>query len=721
MDWSVRPVAFPAMGADRERIFRMVVRDDGATGAGVSVQAADVVQQQIAADRVRMLYAQAPAAILISVAAAIALVLSGAHEGAAAHYKPWAAVMMALLLLRALLYGVFLRRDVLRQDAQGGEPSPDVVRRWERLYAVLVLLTGLHFALWPLLNFAEFGAISRLTVALTLGAMAGAAIAVLSILRWLALSYGALLLLPTSSLLLVYGGLDERVCGALGWIYWLMMLFAVSRTHAGLKRALELSHRHVEMVERMDRQSQALVEANRELADAQRETQRTNQVLEQRILERTAELHRLATRDSLTGLANRARLIEIAEHHLLSNAAPLALYFVDLDGFKEINDSMGHAVGDAVLSEVARRLATIATPDADAGGTIALARWGGDEFLLLRRRDSGDAADIAFAECLVEVLRDPVQNQPYSVRVDACVGIAHWPEDGQELQELIYGADMAVYAAKAAGRGKVRVYGDALAEVGRRRSAIRKALALTLSEGCVGLELVYQPVFAVPQRRLVSAEALLRWRHDDLGVVGPGEFIPVAENTGDIIALGDWVLHEACRFAAGLQADALPTVSVNVSVHQLLYPDFVAQVRAVLADTGLAPQRLVLELTESVFIHDQENIAPVFSALAALGLQLSIDDFGTGYSSLAYLQRVPAAQLKVDGSFVADLEGGGGPIVEASISLARAFGLKVVAEGVETEGQLRALEALGVDRVQGFLLARPESAAALQARAAAGV
>lgn len=685
----------------------------------------DRMQAQIANDSVRMLYAQAPGAVTVSVAASVALVLSASHDADFAPFLPWVAVMVVLLLLRAVLYGMFVRHQASFAGHTGGDAR--VARRWEAAYSGLVLLTGVHFTLWSLLYIEGFTEAHRLTVALILGAMAGGAIAVLSIVRWLALTYGALLLLPTSTLLIAYGGMDERLCGALGWIYWLTMLFSVSRTHAGLRSALELSHSNDQLLERMDRQSRALVEANVELAMAQRETRRANQVLEERIVERTAELQSLATRDSLTGLANRGRLIEIAETHLRPGAPRLALYFVDLDGFKEINDSMGHAVGDAVLYEVARRLAALATGHGDAlgddgsdPGTIALARWGGDEFLLLRSARGGHEADIAFAERLVEALRDPVQDQRYSVRVDACVGISHWPEDGEILEELIYGADMAVYAAKAAGRGKVRVYGDALAEIGRRRAAVRKALALTLAAGCEGLSLVYQPVFSLPDRRVASAEALLRWRHPELGVIPPSEFVPIAEQTGDIIALGDWVMHEACRYAAAVDPVRLPTVSVNVSVQQLLYPDFVAQVRSVLADSGLAPERLILELTESVFIDDQDEVAPVFSALAACGLRLAIDDFGTGYSSLAYLQRVPAALLKVDGRFVADIEDGGGPIIEASVSLARAFGMQTVAEGVETEGQLRALELLGVDSVQGFLLCRPESGEALRARLGAG-
>jgi diguanylate cyclase (GGDEF)-like protein len=599
-------------------------------------------------------------------------------------------------------------------SASTAPPAPNdawiiALTGWGWAYKGLVLASGIAFALWPLLFFEALPDLGRLMATLVLAAMAGAAAAVLSVRRWLALAYCGLLLLPPALLLINDVGLELRICGAIGLIYWLSIAFSVNRLHLGMERSLELVHRNAALVRDMNRQSRELVEANAQLASADQEMRRTNQALEQRILERTAELHRLATRDALTGLANRTHFMELAEAQLVEGNPPSALFFVDLDGFKEINDSMGHAVGDAVLYEVARRLAEA------AGGAIALSRWGGDEFVLLRRSCGDIAAESAFAETLLEALRAPVEDEPFSVRVDACIGIAVWPRDGESLQELIYGADMAVYAAKAAGRGKVRGFTDALAAKGKRHAQIRKALALSLTEGCQGLSLVYQPVFEIASRRVSAVEALLRWEHAELGRIGPGEFIPLAESTGDIIALGDWVLHEACRFAAGFPRERLPALCVNVSVQQLLYPDFVEHVKIVLSDSGLAADRLVLELTESIFIPDFDQIGRVFSALHGIGVRLAIDDFGTGYSSLAYLQRVPASTLKVDGSFVAALDSGGRPIIAATVSLARAFGMRVVAEGVETDAQLHLLAGLGIDQVQGYLLARPQSADDLRA------
>jgi len=293
-----------------------------------------------------------------------------------------------------------------------------------------------------------------------------------------------------------------------------------------------------------------------------------------------------------------------------------------------------------------------------------------------------------------------------ALRVDGCIGVAFWPEDGRTLDALIHGADLAVYAAKAAGAGQVRRYADDLASVWRRRVLIKHALGRAIANGDSALRLEYQPVHDARTRRVVSAEALLRWTDPYLGAVAPAEFIPLAEQSGDILALGEMVLQAGCRFAASLPEDRLPAVAVNVSAQQLRYPGFVATVERALEQSGLDPRRLSLELTESAFAIDAIGLEARMRELGRLGISFAIDDFGTGYSSLAYLQRLPARTLKIDRSFVAAIDGSGRPIIEAAVSLAGAFGLEVVAEGVEQEAQLQTLVALGVDRVQGYLLGR---------------
>lgn len=649
-----------------------------------------------------MLYAQAPGAMIVYISIATGLVLTGMRDMPASRFLWWILLLLAMLAARSILIFAFLRADKLQERSSGAEdhsarPAPF----WERAYAMLVVVGALHLALWPLFFFPGLSLSGRLIGALILSAMAGGGIALLSMVRWLALTFGALVLLPASTMLILSGGPDERICGVLGYIYWFAMIFSVGRTYRRLTDSMMLSHQNTLLVEQLNQQSDALIDSNHQLATAQHETEKINHALEQRIAERTHELQQLATRDSLTGLANRTCLIDIAEACFAPGQPPITLFFADLDGFKEINDSMGHAVGDSVLHEVARRIGVAAE------GAVAISRWGGDEFVILRKSEADPDDDLRFAESLIWAMRDPLNGHALPVLLDACVGIARYPDDGSTLQDLIYGADMAVYAAKDVGRGKVRTFTDALAEAGRRRAQIRKALAFTLAEDCVGLSLVYQPVFDNPSLQVVSVEALLRWHHSELGQISPGEFIPLAEKSGEIIAVGEWVLHKACGFAAGLDQETLPEICVNVSVRQLLHPNFFGRVQAALSDSGLSPERLVLELTESVFISDYEQVSKVFAALEIIGVKIAIDDFGTGYSSLSYLRRVPASTLKIDGSFVATIDNGSWPIIEASVSLARAFGMKVVAEGVETEAQLGALTMLGVDRIQGYLLGRP--------------
>jgi diguanylate cyclase (GGDEF)-like protein len=658
----------------------------------------DDVQRMVDRDRVRMLYDQAPAAVFVTIVASIGLVVSATYGDLSAAHWVWSGTMLTVLLARALLYAVHISVEH-RCIAQ---PFPEEVARWRRAYAALTVLAGAMFALWPPLFFPAQDETQRLAGALILGSLAGGSVAVLSIDRVIALSYGALMILSYSAVLVLIGSFAERVCGLLGLMYWLALVLSVNRTYQRLNQSLLLSHRNAALVEQLDGQSRELLETNQRLATAQEDLRGTNQQLEARILERTAELHRLATRDNLTGLANRSRLAELAAVHLRDGEPPLALFFIDLDGFKEINDSMGHAVGDAVLAEVGARLADVASDN------LVISRWGGDEFVVLRRTTGTPEQEAQFAERLLQALRAPIDDQNYSVRVDACIGVAHWPRDGQSLQDLIYSADLAVYSAKADGRGTIRPFDDVLAAQGSRKLLIRKELVRELAEGCRGLSLVYQPIFDAGGS-LLSAEALLRWQHAQLGPIGPAEFIPLAERSGEMVTLGMWVLREACRFAAGFEQAQLPSISVNVSVQQLLHPEFADDLRMVLAETGLEGGRLMLELTESVFIADYERIAGVFRELDMLKIRIAIDDFGTGYSSLSYLQRLPAKLLKIDGSFVRAFDAGGEPIIAAGISLGHAFGMRVVAEGVENMSQLHALLAQGVDGVQGFLLGMPQS------------
>ena len=649
-------------------------------------------------DRTRALYRQAPGAALVSMAAAIGLMIVGMDAGPGGAQWAWGAVMGLLLMLRVVLAVACRRRMTTARSAPV----------WNTLYTTLVVSSGFHFALWTCLFFANLPELHRLVAALIFGAMAGGAVAVLSVRRWLAIAYGTLLLLPPSVMLALGEGRMETVAGILGLSYLTTMFFSVKAIGESIVAAFEYSHLNEGLLTEAREKRIELASANQQLEAAKVELEQTNRDLEDRISERTAQLRRIATHDSLTGLSNRRRLAEIADTVIEAACPSVVVYLLDLDGFKEINDSMGHAVGDQVLVEVARRLERLATDSQ----TLALARWGGDEFIIIRRRTERAGDPIDYAQKLLDSLRKPIDGNAYSVGIDACIGVAHWPEDGSTLGELIDHADMAVYCAKAIGRGEVRPFNQHMSDNARRNLKLKQALSRALYCRDPGLRLVFQPIFDAGSGKITSFEALARWHHDELGEIGPMEFIALAEASGDIVPLGEWILNEACLFGASLPAgprESKPAINVNVSARQLNHPDYWASVSSALAVSGLEPARLTLELTESVFALDSEHAFEVLQNIEALGVQLAIDDFGTGYSSLSYLQRLGAGTLKIDRSFVSSLESGGRPIIEATLSMARAFGMRVVAEGIENEPQADTLRGLGVDSLQGFLLGQPGS------------
>ncbi|MHB8430112.1 MAG: putative bifunctional diguanylate cyclase/phosphodiesterase [Acidimicrobiales bacterium] len=417
------------------------------------------------------------------------------------------------------------------------------------------------------------------------------------------------------------------------------------------------------------------------------------------------QLAHLALHDPLTGLANRSVLLaqlDRAINRLERHPGGLAVAFVDLDNFKTINDVHGHARGDELLIAIAARFAAQIRP----GDTIA--RFGGDEFVVLFE-DLGEPLEdaSALAERLRSASNAPVESDGESFYVTASVGVAVVTGAGCRSEDVLARADTTMYAVKRAGRNRV-----AVVELEEGPCPIRFAMASGLHRALERdeLRLAYQPVCGSGSGTVVGFEALLRWEHPDKGMIPPLEFIPVAEESGLMVAIGAWVLEEACRQAVewGRTLGENLQMSVNVSGRQLNDTGFPDLVREVLTATGLQPDRLVLEITESILLGEHEDHEIVLGELKALGVRLSIDDFGTGYSSLAYLRRFPVDQLKVDRGFVKDVaEHGDTRIMAAVIRLAHDLGLEVVAEGVETEHELTTVQGLGCDVVQGFHLGRP--------------
>jgi diguanylate cyclase (GGDEF)-like protein len=419
-----------------------------------------------------------------------------------------------------------------------------------------------------------------------------------------------------------------------------------------------------------------------------------------------SSMHHLAHHDTLTGLPNRLHLVDRLNKSVLDAInTPFALMFLDLDHFKDINDSLGHTVGDDVLREVAQRLRSILR-QADV-----IARLGGDEFtiLLSGTDDASVVSDIA-QKVLIE-LRKPMQINERSLTISASIGISSSPKDGQSAEELLRNADAAMYRAKKGGRNTFRHYSADMTERAMNRISMENDLYTALENG--ELYVAYQPQVDMRSGQLIGAEALMRWKHPERGDVSPEEFIPLAEETGTIIELGRWVLEEVCMTQKRLARQGFEGIrfAVNVSAAQLLDDQFIDLVRDIIGSGGCDANSLELEITESVLVQKPDRAAAVMKMLRDLNVAVAVDDFGTGYSSLAYLKQYPVSRLKIDASFVRDIatDPNDRAIARTVIALGRALDLEVIAEGVETVEQQSILIEDGCHEGQGFLYSRAVS------------
>ena len=432
------------------------------------------------------------------------------------------------------------------------------------------------------------------------------------------------------------------------------------------------------------------------------------------VLAREAQLVFNAHHDDLTGLPNRVLLRERLEHelaHVRRNGKQLAVLFLDLDRFKNVNDDLGHDVGDQLLSMAADRLrACIRECD-------TAARLGGDEFVVLLTALSNPQAAAKLAEHVLSALSQAFQIGASTCFVSASIGVSLFPADGTTGDELLKHADIAMYRAKAAGRGRFVFFEESMNLEQRERALMERELRLAITRHQLSVQ--YQPRVALDDGRLLGSEALVRWQHPELGAVSPSRFIPLAEDVGLIDEIGPWVLNHVCAQLAQWIADgyAVGAVAVNVSGRQFKSNNLLTQVRQALASTGLAPHILELEVTEGVLIDDVESVIDLLGQLRQIGVSVALDDFGTGYSSMTYLRRLPIDVLKIDRSFVQDLahDEDARSIVQAIIAMAHALNKSVVAEGVETLAQANLLQAWGCNEAQGYLFSPPVEAKELEA------
>jgi len=439
--------------------------------------------------------------------------------------------------------------------------------------------------------------------------------------------------------------------------------------------------------------------------------------------ERTAaaqRIERLAFYDTLTGLPNRQQCVEMASRLIEEASAggqSVAFMYVDLNGFKRINDTFGHSVGDTILQRIAVVLRTTLDSFARPGLELFLARLGGDEFVVMARQDQARSTALKIAKAVSAAVEKPIAYEKLEFTTGLSIGIAVYPEDGKNVETLLKHADTAMYQAKVSGGPKIMVYAPVMSA--RLRDSLDLETRLRRALRANALAVRYQPKFRLADGMLVGVEALVRWFDEELGEVPPNRFVPVAEESGLIIDIGAWVIRAVSQqLAVWHTAGIAVPVAINVSGKELLFADPAKIVQAETSNSGIPASLIEVEITESVFVTDAIAGRSSVERIRALGCRVALDDFGTGYSSLSYLTKFPPDRLKIDRSFIqqVDQSESDAAIVRAIMSLAKTLGLLVTAEGLEREGQLRWLKAHGCDEGQGFLLARPLSAAELEQR-----
>ncbi len=656
-------------------------------------------------DRARLLYAYGVNGVLVTLVACCFLIMMVHTPRHLNLEAAWLGAMLSVLALRGIDIAILQPR---RPKAGGGRR--DILR-----FSAGTLAVGVIWAAYPILFFPWLSVAGRTASAVVLAALAGGSATVLAPCFPLAVLYGSLLLAVPGVMFFMVPGRENVFLGSLALAMHLFLALSSRVAHRSVVTALRLSRANEALTSLAERQRQETLEANAALTHAQAALADVNANLEDRIEARTRDLAHevterrryaealatLASTDPLTSLYNRTTFAEKLAC-LLADAETagtgLAALFLDLDNFKQINDVRGHAVGDCVLQTAAHLLRRTANEGA------LIARWGGDEFVIAMPCQAGGAEALALGQALRSALEVPLQAGFDAVNLDVTIGIAMFPQDGRTQDELIRAADVAMYEAKKEGKGRIKLYDRALADNMAERHILEQALRHAIGNG--EFSLYFQPIVSVRDGRCEAMEALLRWNHPTRGPVGPATFIPIAEQSGQIFGIGRWVLFEACRIAAGWRGEA-PAVTVNVSVAQVLSGTLLDDVANALRESDLPPERLQIEITESMFLSDHVRVTPIFNALRAKGIKILLDDFGTGFSSLAYLGKLPIDVIKIDQSFVQTAERDGYAVIGAILSIARAMSLQVTAEGVETQAQRNALSVLGVHRLQGYLISRP--------------
>lgn len=618
-------------------------------------------------DAADLLYANSIAGILISVIASTALVFGFYNPEKSVFQLSWLAIILSILMLR-LLDSLHWRKHVKGTLYDGKQATHRFISG--------TLITSVCWCIYVVSMVPHVEVIELACMIIVVAAMAGGSATVLAAHKFTAMTYVFIMLVPFSITMLISDQSYQNILGVLGLSFSAVMMVTSKKAADFTSQAIILKHENVALVNHMEEQVEA----------------------------RTQKIYELSNIDPLTGLFNRSAFLNEAKLQLEEAKQKqefLALLFIDLDGFKKVNDSIGHDTGDKVLAETAQRLQA-ESPDAHL-----LCRWGGDEFLLMLA-NMNEVEVIEKGQSLIARISEPYSVEENQITIGATIGVAFYPQHARNEVELIQLADTAMYYQKKRKPSTVGIFSEVLGYKISREQKLKSRLndAIENKE----FRLVYQPIIDPKNRSIFTFEALLRWQLDG-DAIGPDEFIGIAEQYGQIQKIGAWVLKQACLATKRWQESSVKYkdigVSVNVSVIQMQEERFIDVVRHALVESNILPECLHLEITESIFASDTQKLFEQVNALQNLGVHVSIDDFGTGYSSLSVMQDLAVNIVKIDRSFINKIESNGQPIINAVMNIADGLDFKVVAEGVETQGQMDMLVSLGVDYLQGFHLAMP--------------
>ena len=650
---------------------------------------------EIERDTTDMLIGNSFVGLLMTIFAFSGLVFFFESESPAAfHQKFQLWVIMVGVCLARLIDSIYWRINLA---GRAYRPRPALIR-----FAAGLYVTG---SLWAIYSVSFYDAMSTIELAATmvvLAAMGGGAGTVLSPNKNLVGFYSTALLVPMSLCALLDESEKFFILGVLGLVFWFGIFTSAFRYHKFFINTLHLKAKNNSLVEQMKVERSETEKVNQLLIASNQKLDASNINLEAEVERRTAELYRLSNRDPLTDLLNRNGFLKhlnklIDTTRALENS--LAVLFIDLDGFKQVNDSLGHKIGDIVLAEIAKRLRNY-TEDNHLG------RWGGDEFVAVIPYANVDTAK-AVAHAMRSGVTVPIVANDNQITLDATIGIAMFPDHGDTALALIQQADLTMYDQKRKQRGSIGVFSEALHKEIKIEQRLCERLRSAIDKGELAVH--YQPIIDVSTNALSSVEALLRWTCDN-EKIPPTVFIPLAERSGLMPEIGAWVLNRALIDLSHWQLNQELSISVNVSVAQLLDDSFFKSLDNALLSTKVSPERLHLEVTESVFAIDKNVVSRRVSDLVKRNVKISIDDFGTGYSSLSRLQSIPFDFIKIDRSFVQNSSEESDTIIRATLLMAKEFGCKTIAEGIETDEQRQHLARLGTDYLQGFYFAKPMNA-----------